>query len=140
MSAIEGHSKDCASHCEWDYCTEIIGSESVMEKIDVADFPGLKKVEKERREKAGLKLFPPLLTTLTENGRPMFVLKKLIQSDGRLIIAMVRNEEEPILRCATTDGRLLMWIIRSDHVEFDDHDLDDDDGGGHDDERVKRQN
>ncbi|GAB4841189.1 hypothetical protein Ancab_021933 [Ancistrocladus abbreviatus] len=94
-----------------------------------------RRSEKEREEG---NIFPPLLTTLNENGRPIFNLKK-VSRDGRLVIYMLKNVKREIVRFVESDGRVTMQLLEddSDDERGDNDDVDDeeetesgsDDGG-----------
>ncbi|GAB2296752.1 hypothetical protein Dimus_030858 [Dionaea muscipula] len=73
-----------------------------------------------------LRIFPPVLTTLNANGRPLFHLKKEIATDGRLVIHMSPIVSREIVRFVGNDGRLTMHLLESDK-ESDLYEEDDDD-------------
>ncbi|GMH26007.1 hypothetical protein Nepgr_027850 [Nepenthes gracilis] len=128
-------------------CTESLGFESLNEKAAGADLTMEAAVPEgsvagsegsrgrtsgvvrdKRSEEEELKNFPPLLTTLNANGRPIFDLKK-VNKDGRLVIRMLRNVRREIVRFVGSDGRLKMQLIEIDNSDEDEDDAEDESGG-----------
>ncbi|GAB2252581.1 hypothetical protein Droror1_Dr00005428 [Drosera rotundifolia] len=131
-------------------CTENLGSESSNDEATFnGELPAPAKIKKaggggdqmdddgDSSVSVSVRVFPPLLTTLNVNGRPMFHLMKERECDGgRLVISMSRIARE-MVRFVGDDGRLKMRMTEQDD-ELDGEDyVSDDDYGDDDDDDVK---
>ncbi|KAM7277862.1 hypothetical protein ACFE04_004996 [Oxalis oulophora] len=67
-----------------------------------------KTMTEEKREQ--VKVFPPPLSSLDENGHPCFFLRP-VRKDGRLELSEVRIDRPDILRAHREDGRLKLQLI-----------------------------
>ncbi|GAB2273791.1 hypothetical protein Dimus_036616 [Dionaea muscipula] len=80
---------------------------------------------RKRSDGGEVRIFPPLLTTLNCNGRPIFHLKKE-STDGRLVIYMSPNARKEIVRVVGNDGRLTMQLLVANEDGDPDEESDDD--------------
>ncbi|WOH04527.1 hypothetical protein DCAR_0623936 [Daucus carota subsp. sativus] len=105
-------------------CTELLGFEScdnygsdyldkTKTRVSIAS-----RVEERRRERMKMKtkVFPPPLTTLNENGKPVFMLQPE-RKDGRLRLSVVQVHRRESLRCYRENGRLRMYLVKHDEGE-----------------------
>lgn len=73
-----------------------------------------------RLKKALEEDFPPFLSTLDNNGRPRFNLIK-VRRNGRLVMAMVRNDKPVIARSYEKDGsglRMEMVMVKCEEEYY----------------------
>ncbi|XP_057541204.1 uncharacterized protein LOC130818940 [Amaranthus tricolor] len=112
--------------------TECLGFESSDEIISSFDDLGKRNnciINSHRKrnnqdwKKQDEKKFPPLLTSLSDNGRRNFMLKQ-IRENGRLVIVRVLIERPEILFASRDNGRLKMDLVQS--ICDDEYDIDDD--------------
>ncbi|KAA8550915.1 hypothetical protein F0562_002599 [Nyssa sinensis] len=87
-----------------------------------------KTISRARREKAMSKNFPPLLSTLNQNGRPRFNLSK-VRKNGRLQIITVPNHQPEVVRTPRRDGGLRMQLLdrEEEELSLSEDDLEEDD-------------
>ncbi|CAO2832678.1 unnamed protein product [Amaranthus hypochondriacus] len=120
--------------------TECLGFESSDEIISNFDDLGKRnnciknshrKPNNQDWKKQGEMKFPPLLTSMSDNGRRNFVLKQ-IRENGRLVIVRVLIERPKILFASRDNGRLKMDLVQSICD-------DDDDDGRSETEEEKRE-
>ncbi|KAL7205223.1 hypothetical protein ACSBR2_018204 [Camellia fascicularis] len=110
-------------------CTESLGFESsdewrVDDKIeniseDVVNSMTMTTIWAKRKRmgwRSEVKNFPPPLSSLNQNGKPVFYLRP-VRRDGRLELMEVKIERLEVLRASREDGRLRLHLIRDVDVE-----------------------
>ncbi|XP_059625374.1 uncharacterized protein LOC132268559 [Cornus florida] len=95
------------------------GSNLLEEPPPPAETRSRSTMPRARREKVTVKNFPPLLSTLNQNGRPRFSLKK-VRKDCRLEIVKVPNEWPGVVRTPCGDGGLKTQFIDADQGDDED--------------------
>lgn len=104
-------------------CTESLGFESCDERRIDDQFEGCDGSSRNRstddlwksrrvstKVNRETKKFPPLLSSLNQNGQPSFFLRP-VRKDGRLELVEIRIERPEILRASRQDGRLRLHLI-----------------------------
>ncbi|KAL7205080.1 hypothetical protein ACSBR2_018074 [Camellia fascicularis] len=110
-------------------CTESLGFESsdewrVDDKIEnisdgVVNSMTTTTIRPERKRmgwRSEVKNFPPPLSSMNQNGKPIFYLRP-VRRDGRLELMEVKIERLEVLRASREDGRLRLHLIRDVDVE-----------------------
>ncbi|KAF5952220.1 hypothetical protein HYC85_010164 [Camellia sinensis] len=110
-------------------CTESLGFESsdewrVDDKIenisdDVVNSMTTTTIRAKRKRmgwRSEVKNFPPPLSSLNQNGKPIFYLRP-VRRDGRLELMEVKIERLEVLHASREDGRLRLHLIRDVDVE-----------------------
>ncbi|XP_031104110.1 protein FANTASTIC FOUR 1 [Ipomoea triloba] len=94
---------------------EIVDDNDIKDSLSYSWRFGRTEAERSRRKS---KKFPPPLSSLTQDGKPIFFLRP-VRKDGRLKLRQVKANWPETLLASRKDGRLRMHLIYSDDNDDD---------------------